>query len=53
MGGNISKDISSEITQQIHSQKCMRTHRKGLYQGCSKNCEILNLKIVPHIFRFR
>ncbi len=38
-GRNISNDISSESTQQIHSQKFMNTPRKFLYQSCSKNCE--------------
>ncbi len=42
MGVKISNDISSESAHQIHSQKIMHTPGEGLYQSCSKNCEILD-----------
>ncbi len=51
MGENISYDISSESTHQIHSQKIMHTPGEGLYHSCSKNCEILDF--YPFFFRFR
>ena len=38
----ISNNISSESAHHIHSNKIMHTSRKGLYQICSKNCEISN-----------
>ena len=42
MEENISNDISSESTHQTHSPKVIHTPRDGLYQSCSKNCEISN-----------
>ncbi len=36
MGGKKSNDISSESTQQAHSQQFMRTSREGLCQSFFK-----------------
>ncbi len=47
-----SFDISSDGNHQIHSQKIMHTHRKGLYQSRSKNCEISDFGILPFFFLF-
>ena len=44
MGEKLSNDISPESTHQIHSQKIMH---KGLYQSCSKDCEISIFGILP------
>ncbi len=52
MGVKISNDISSESTHQIHSQKIMHTPGEGLYQSCSKNCEISNFGFLPIFFVF-
>ncbi len=43
MEEKLSNDIS-ESTQQIHFQKFMYTPREGLYQSCSKNCEISDFR---------
>ena len=40
MGQKISNDISSESTHQIHSQEIMYTPVEGIYQSCSKYCEL-------------
>ncbi len=45
MGVKISNDISSDSMQQIHSQKIMHTPGEGLYQSCSKNCELSNFGV--------
>ncbi len=50
MGVKISNDISSENMQQIHSQKIMHTPGEGLYQICSKNCEISNFGFLANFF---
>ncbi len=50
MGVKISNDISSESMQQIHSQKIIHNHREGLYQSCSKNCEISNFGFLAIFF---
>ncbi len=50
MGVKISNDISSESTHQIHSQKIMHTPGEGLYQSCSKNCEISNFGFLAIFF---
>ncbi len=50
MGDKISNDISSESTNQIHSQKLMYTPREGLYQNYLKNYKISNFCI---FLRFR
>ncbi len=42
MGEKTSNDILSESAQQICSQKFMHTPRKGVYQSCIKNGEILD-----------
>ncbi len=46
----ISNDIPSESTHQIHSQKIMHTPEEGLYQSCSKNCEISNFGFLAIFF---
>ncbi len=50
MRDKISNDISSESTNQIHSQKLMYTPREGLYQNYLKNYKISNFCI---FLRFR
>ncbi len=45
----ISNDIN-EGTHQIHSQEIMHTPMEGLYQSCSKNCEIANFGFLPMFF---
>ncbi len=50
MGEKTSNDISSESTMQIHSKKFMHTPRKGLYQSCIKNFEILNFGFLANFF---
>ena len=49
-GRKKSNDISSESKHHIHSQKIMRTSRKGLYQSCSKHCEISNFGFFCQFF---
>ncbi len=49
-GRKKSNDISSEITHQIHYPKIMHTPREGLYQSCSKNCELSNFEFLPFFF---
>ena len=39
-GRKKSRDISSGSTQLIRSQTFLHTHWKGVYQRCSRNCEI-------------
>ncbi len=51
MGEKKSNDIS-ESTHQIHSQKTMHTPGEGVYQSCSKNCEISNFGFLPIFFVF-
>ncbi len=47
---NNSNDISSECTQQIHCHKVMHSPSGGLYQSCSKNCEISNFGFLPFFY---
>ena len=51
-GRKISNDISSESMHQINSPKIMHTPGEGLYQSCSKNCEISNFGVLPFFFSF-
>ncbi len=50
MGVKISNDISSDSTHQIHFPKIMHTPGEGLYQSCSKNCEISNFGFLAFFF---
>ena len=50
MGQNISNNIPSESTHQIHSQKLMHNPGDGLDQSCSKNCEILDFWQIFFVF---
>ncbi len=51
MGVKISNDIS-ESTYQIHSKKSCHSPSGGLYQYCSKNCEISKFGFLPIFFPF-
>ena len=49
MGVKISNDICSESTHQT-PKKIMHTPGEGLYQNCSKNCEISNFGFFANVF---
>ncbi len=50
MGEKNLNDILSKSTQQICSQKLMHTPRKGIYQSCIKNFEILKFGFLANFF---
>ncbi len=50
MGDKTSNDISSEIAQQICSQKFMHAAWQGLYQNFIKNCEISNFGLLANFY---
>ena len=52
IGERNSNDILSQSAQQIRSPKFMHAHRKALYQGCIKNCEISNFGFWLFFFFF-
>ena len=47
MGAKITNYISPKSTHQIHCQKVMHIPTVGIYQSCSKYCEISNFGFLP------